>query len=414
MNKLTPMHHPRLPIPLVALLTTVAALFAPGASAETSPYTIGASETVTRDSNIARLRDDVPTPASVQSVADWVATTTLFGGIDQPIGRQRVFGNLSLRDNRYRYNKDYNNLAYGLSTGLDWETVDRISGNLFLIANRNLASFDRSTTNSPIIVKNVEQTRQYGVRARIGVVTDVTFEGGLSRQTQKYSVVGDRLAQTVFSLGTRYRTGGELSFGAGLRLTNGDYPDNNDSFKGRNIDLTSTWAPSTVSNVDARVSFGKTDHTNDAANDFSGVTGSLAWKWVPTGRLVLNTQVSRETGNDSSFSTANTQTGPAGGQSERSRLTSTLALNATYEASAKILLTAGVTRQSRDLARTSPAQTDGDRLTRVQLGARWVPTRTLEFACNVGRDSRTAETKLLTYGYGATTYACSGQIAVNP
>jgi hypothetical protein len=379
--------------------------------AETSPYVLGASETISHDSNVVRLPDGAAQPASLYAITDWVASTALLGGIDQPFGRQRVYGNVSVRNNHYRYNSVYSNLSYGLAGALDWSTVERVSGTVSLSSNRNLASFDRRNSNTPNIAKNIEQTNQFDATARVGVVTDLTFEGGYTHQGQHFSEVGDRLDQNVVSLGLHYRIGGELGLGAGLRLTSGRYPDRNDSIKGRNLDLSANWIPSPISNLTARLSLGKTDHSAVTALNFSGATGTLAWNWKPTGKLTFNTQMSRATGNESSFATGAST--PTTAQADNSRLTSTLGLNANYEATAKILLNTGYSRSLRKLTDSTPTSA-ADRLSRWQIGARYLPTRTTELSCNVSRDSRRADPSTLTYSYSANTVSCAAQISVQP
>ena len=414
--------HSRIAARWRALAAALPVLACSATWAEGSPYTIGASETVAHDSNVVRLPDGASPPASLKATTDWIATTAVFASVDQPIGRLRLFGNASVRDNHYRYNGDYSNLAYGLAGGLDWSTIERVSGTVSLSSNRSLASFDQGRgQNAPDIAKNIEQTDQYGATVRVGVVTDLTMEGGFNHQSQRFSEIGDRLDQNSVNLGLRYRIGGELALGGGLRFTNGRYPDNNDAFKGRNLDLTADWTPSPISTVSASLGLGKIDHSAANAQDFSGATGSLGWNWKPTGKLAFTTQLSRVTGNDSNFSTFTGPTTAITAQADNSRLTTTLGLNGTYEATAKILVDAGYSRAARKLTNSlalnsglSAADTDSDRLTRMRLGVRYLPTRTLEFDCSVGRESRSAERSILSYPYHANTVACAAQFSVQP
>jgi hypothetical protein len=402
------------------LAAALALIGSAAAVAETSPYVVGASETISHDSNVVRLPDGASAPATLYATTDWIATTTLFAGIDQPFGRQRAYGNLSLRNNHYRYNQNYSNFAYGLTGGLDWSTIERVSGTVSLSSTRTLASFDRANgNNAPTIVKNIEQTDQFGATAQMGVVTDLSFVSGYQHQSQRFSQVGDKLVQDVVNLGTRYRLGGELTLGAGLRFTHGRYPDNNDSFKARNIDFSADWSPSPISTVTARVGVGKTDHSAATAQDFSGATGALVWTWKPTAKLAFISQLDRATGTDSSFRPAVEAGALTTAQADNSRLTTSLGLNASYEATAKIMLSAGYSRASRDLTNAlanNPGAlvTDGDRLTRSRLGVRYLPTRTIELGCNLAHESRSADAGTLTYAYSARTVNCNAQFSVQP
>ena len=404
------------------LVAASLSLLCGSAWAETSPYTLGASETYTHDSNFVHLADGASLPASLQARTDWIATTTLFGSVDQTIGRQRLYANANVRDNRYRYNRLYDNQGFGLAAGLDWATVERVSGNLGLSSNRLLASFDRGNgNNAPNVAKNIEQTDQLSASARVGVVTDVTLEAGYSQQRQRFSEVGARLEQSITSLSMRERFGGALTLGAGLRLTDGRYPDYNDSFHGRDLDLSANWVPNAVSTVVARLSLGRTEHSLATAQDFKGVTGALSWEWKPSGKLAFSSQLSRSTGNDSNFETTPGGATVITASADNSRLTTSLWLNAGYEATAKIRLDASWSRASRALTNSlsvNSAQpisaTDGDQLDRLRFSARYAPTRTLELSCNLGRERRRADNSTLTYAYRSTTVACSAQFAVQP
>ena len=80
-------------------------------------------------------------------------------------------------------------------------------------ANPYTIGFDQGRgQNAPDIVKNIEQTDQYGATVRVGVVTDLTMEGGLNHQSQRFSEVGNRLAQNSVNLGLRYLPTPTLEF----------------------------------------------------------------------------------------------------------------------------------------------------------------------------------------------------------
>ena len=171
----------------------------------------------------------------------------------------------------------------------------------------------------------------------------------------------------------------------------------------------------------ARLSLGRTEHSLATAQDFKGVTGALGWDWKPGGKLAFSSQFSRATGNDSNFETTPGGANVITASADNSRLTTSLWLNTSYEATAKIRLDASWSRASRTLTNSlsvNSAQpisaTDGDRLDRFRLSARYVPTRTLELSCNLGRERRSADNSTLTYAYRTTTVACSAQFAVQP
>ncbi|MFN6998373.1 MAG: hypothetical protein ACK4PH_29655, partial [Aquincola tertiaricarbonis] len=119
------------------LLPLAAALCAAGAAhAQSTPYYVGVSQTFTHESNIYRSRNN--------EVSDTISSTALFGGVDQMIGRQRVYGNATVSTNRFADNNDLNNTGYGLKAGVDWATIERISGNVELNANQSLARYENA------------------------------------------------------------------------------------------------------------------------------------------------------------------------------------------------------------------------------------------------------------------------------
>ncbi|MBP8272702.1 MAG: hypothetical protein KAX42_12585, partial [Sphaerotilus sp.] len=112
--------------PLALTLAGLACLAAgTTAHAETSPYYIGASQRFTHNSNVFYNTD-----ASARS--DTISSTGVRLGLDQPISRQRLSASLSANVNRYSKLDALNNTDYALETRLDWQTVDRLSGNVTL------------------------------------------------------------------------------------------------------------------------------------------------------------------------------------------------------------------------------------------------------------------------------------------
>ncbi|HZV92886.1 MAG TPA: hypothetical protein VFF72_06680, partial [Caldimonas sp.] len=75
-----------------------------------TPWYLGASESLTRDSNVYRVPG---------GPGDTYSSTSLLGGFDQHIGRQRVFGNANVGINRYDGQSRLNNTSYNVAGGLD-------------------------------------------------------------------------------------------------------------------------------------------------------------------------------------------------------------------------------------------------------------------------------------------------------
>ncbi len=403
---------------VLALLTGVG-----GAVAETSPWYVGASQTFTHESNVYRLTSGAALPAGL-SKSDTVSTTALLAGLDQPIGRQRVYGSASLRANRFRDNKQLDNEGYGLNLGLDWETVNNVSGNVDLRANRSLARFDTDTELGLLTRRNIESSEQLAATVRVGVVTRMTAEAGLSYGQVAYSAPEyDRREneQTTATVGLRYRPASAFTYGAGLRHVRGSNPRfralpgggfQGDDYKRDGVDLTLGWDPGGASRIDARVNFGRTRYDEATERDFSGVTGNLAWVWRPGARLRLETRLVRDTGQ----STYYTENLFVDGVTDISRTTTALRLRADYALTAKIALNARAAYVDRDLVRTlpdnpllPPRARGNDETTELALGATWDPLRSVRVGCDLAHEQRSAD-RVLSLPYKASRIGCYGQI----
>lgn len=403
-----------------ATLRTLAAasmLACAGAAlAQASPYSIGVSQAFGHDSNLFRTAT-APTP-------DKYSVTSLLAGIDQPIGRQRFFANGSVRATQYEDIDQLNNTGYGVNAGVDWQTIERLSGGLNLALNQSLARYGASADQPALTRKNLQTTQEVAARVQLGMASLLALQGSLSHRRLGFSAdeyAASELNQTSTSLGLTYRPSSLLTIGTALRYTRGEYPNlvlaNGDaaSFTRNDLDLTATWVASGLSTVNARVSFGR--QTSDALTqrDFNGTTGSISWAFLPTGKLSFNTTLSRDTGAESSF--ANLGTSSSGG-GDNSRLTTSVALTAGYEATAKIRINAAFRYSRRNLVDEQfingvpvGAAEGVDSVKTLSLGASYEPTRAWQLGCNAVRELRLAEGGL-SNNYSATTANCSAQFSL--
>ena len=133
-----------------------------------NPYYIGASQAFTHDSNVYRIAD---------GPSDTYSTTSLLGGFNQRIGRQRVFGSGHVSDNRYFDQDQLNNVSYGLAAGLDWETIQNLSGNIDVGLDRSRTA--PVATSAIAAHRNIATSESLDARARWGGRSLLTLEGAL-------------------------------------------------------------------------------------------------------------------------------------------------------------------------------------------------------------------------------------------
>ncbi|MCX2863593.1 MtrB/PioB family outer membrane beta-barrel protein [Paucibacter sp. PLA-PC-4] len=396
-------------------LLTASLLCALPAVAQQSPYYLGASLGVTHVSNIYRNTPGQPTND------DNVTTATLLAGLDQRIGRQRLFGDASIRANHYENNRSLRNNGYALNAGVDWQTIERLSGQLSVNSNRSLAQFNPGNGAPNITKKNIEQTDQARASVRYGLVSLLSLEGSLTHRRRDYSASEyDRYdySQNTVSLGLTWRPSSALSLGVAGRYSDGKYPRfrtvatgfEADEYTRKDIDLTGTWVASGASTLAGRLSFGKRDASQATSRDFSGGTGSISWKWQPSAKLLINSNLMRDSGDETSFLAI----GSIGGiSSDYSRITTSASVNASYELTGKIVLDAGLNFADRDLTDSFGTNTvkSGDKSTSLSFGGRWAVTRSATVGCQLNRDKRTGLSTLST-PYSANSYGCYAQMMV--
>lgn len=402
------------------------ACLCPSARAETSPWYVGVSQSLTHDSNLYRV--DSATPIGNFSRSDTVSNTSLVAGLDQPIGRQRVYGNAKLGVNRYSRNDYLDDNSYTLTTGLDWSTIQRFSGNLGVAASRNQRSFN--VDSGPNLVetrKNNESVAQVDATLRVGVLTPLTLETAVGYRRLSYSAPeydSSEYRQVRASLGLRYRPR-IATFGMSFSLADSQYETSPAQAAGgqvaekvrrSSLDLTVNWPASGASNVYARLSPTRVAYDQFTQRDFSGLTGALKWNWLPTGKLNVETRLVHDISRDSNFETFG---GPAiVGTSNTGRTTTDLNMAVGYELTAKIALNAALGTSHRSLERTanvsgvSVVTAKGiDDTNTLSIGARWTPLRSVQVGCNLVLDQRAASGGL-TRDYRSSTVGCYGQVTL--
>lgn len=402
------------------------ALGSAAVQAETSPWYVGVSQAWTYDANLMRLADVQDTPEGY-SRADHIRTTSLMGGMDQPLGRQRVYGSLNLRESRYRDNPRFDNTNYSAQLALDWTAPERLSGSVSGFASRSLQNF-AANTFAPDYQKDLESTRGASARLALGLVTAWSLEASGSRREVRNSlqetvVLARDFDQDSASLGLRWRPGATGSLGLSLGATQGRYPNFStdasgrfvaDRFRRRDLQLLATHAISGASSLEARLASGRTTYDLNQRRNFSGVTGSFSWTWQASGKLRSVLSASRDTGQDSYATlSALRQASTA----DYSRVNAGARLQLEYLATAKFNVGLSWSTERRDLVRTiddpfipeSASGTDRTRYTMLTL--RWAPVRSALLGCEFTHERRIGEGQLAT-SMRTHTATCYGQLTV--
>ncbi len=366
---------------------------------------IGVSAAYAKDNNIYRLSS---------RVGDTYTSLGVVAGLDTTISRQHFFASGSIYNTRYDTRTELNNTHYRLSAGWDWETINRLSGNVSAVLSENLVNYG-AFVGVPVLKKNLETSQNVSLRVQYGLQSLFTLEGSAAVQRTRYSAAeyaSGELDQLSTGLGLKYRPSGALVLGSGIRLTRGKYLQLADVYKRYDLDLTAVWEATGFSSLNARLSLGKQTNTGIQAREFSGLTGSVGWVYAPTGKLRFNTTLLRDTGASSSIlSLTNNQ---ANGLSDNSRLTNTFAVNANYQVTSKIRLNSDLRLSRRDLVNTLVSGTNiqgKDSLASLNLGASYEPARSVLLSCELGRDVR-SQSGDLSYPYQSIHASCMAQFTL--
>ena len=392
--------------------------------AAAGPYSLGVTQSITHESNLLRVESGQVVPDGV-SVADTVYTTAVQGGIDQPIGRQRVFGNANLRHTRFNHNRLYDNSGYRLALGADWATVEQLSGTVGLTVQRSLAQFSNDETGI-LTRSNIERTRQAESSLRWGASARLAAEAALTWRSVDFSApqyASREFRQGTAYLGLRHTLSGAAWWSLGLRHSSGVYPNFRpgtldsvaaDRFQRQELELRGALQPTGASNLDVRLGLGRTHYDSATSRNVSGLFGSLEWTWRPTGRLRLQTRWSRDPSQDSYF--LNTLFGR--GTLSYDRVATNLQLRADLELTGKTTLYSAWGWTDRSLVRgiegPAGAMSDlrgDDRTQFYALGLRWQPMRTLQLGMDINGEQRRHATAI-SRPYRSTSINAFGQLTL--
>ena len=414
---------PRAPLKLLALAASLAAL---PAAAQERPWYIGVGQSFTHEDNVFR--------SSGSKVDDTISSTSVLGGLNWTPGRQRIYLDATAAKNRYSDHDHLNNTSHSVTTGLNWQTVEHLSGSLRYSRRQNLVDYGRvipifgAPVDLGIQDKNIETTQVASASARWGFTSALGVQGSVEKRKLDLSLADHRDATyDMASLGVRWGGGGALSFGVAGRVTKGETPRfrpllpsvllpdgiprlsdvvEPDESDRRDIDFTVTWVPSGLSTISGRISLTKEDHTAPSRPDFDGVTGAVTWDYQPTGKTSVRSSLIRDTGSETSF-LALTQFGLTGLQSDNNTTNWIAQVAADWEATGKILVN-GNFRYVRGTADTVTGGGFSRDTTRFGLGARYLLTRTVTLGCSASHEQASSS------GFSANVVGCFGQFVLSP
>lgn len=375
--------------------------------AQERPWTLSASQAVRYDSNVFRSERGAPSESDVSSI------TSLEGRLRARLGRQEAYVSAGASAHRYRENDQLDFTGSTLETGLNWSTVERLSGTLRYVQHRGLAVY--GLAGAPQTTDRVlERARLGEASVRFGLTSRSALLASLAQRRVDYSVAEyqDReFQQNVVSLGYQHGIDRALTLGVGARHTRERTPRYDEPTPGnfvanrgtrRDLDFTALWRATGLSTVSARLSATRQRYSQAEEADFSGITGSLRWEYRPTGRLSLNAQLDRDTGAETRFADFSGEASEQAAESRR--LVNSAQLEAFYALTGKTRMNARL-RHTRAKLSDASGSTGHDNTNTYGLGIEYNPTRTVLLGCEAAQENRSTRSPL-SYSYRATVAQC--------
>lgn len=395
----------------------LATLAVPAFAQDESPYYIGVSQSFSHDDRVRR---------AVATGSDTISSTGVLGGINLKLGRQHVFADFTARKNNYSRFKELDHQSHSLTAGLDWETVERLSGNFRYNTSKSL--IDYGSLSVPTSDKDIQTVKQAVAGVRFGITSNMAITAGAEDRRVDFSAPTDPrdYTQKVARAGLTFSSSDLLTLGTGVRVTKGDYPaavispfvpgDPNavppipdilpvfgpDKSDRRDIYFTATWKPTGLSTLTGRINATRITHTQPTIPKLSTMTGSIAWNYVPTAKLAMKTSLIRDTGSETLF----TEDIPAGLlplRPEGERVGTVLSVEANYALTAKIATFASVRHRRTSTDNDFGSSSRSSNL--YAIGANYAPTRTISLGCNFTQEKQGRS-------YTSNLTSCSAQFVL--
>jgi hypothetical protein len=386
---------------------------------EPSPWYIGVNQAISYSSNPSRLIDDF-------AEGSWWSSTSLVGGFDQRYGRQRFYGSGNVAANVYASLGQLDNTSYGITGGWDWQTIERLSGTIYVSYNQGLANYGGFNQSGLFQVVKVTQdsglayaTAEYGLLSLLAADLRVaynTVKYDSDDALANFNFSRNNLNQTSLRARVRKQFAGQLIGGVGVAYTKGDYTASTREFDRYDYFLTAEWQATGQSNLSGRIGYSTWDYTGNSPSEQNGVTGWLAWRYVPTGKLDFTTRISYDTLANTELTGGGDGTNGAGNTGAGTdQLTVGVRFTARYAFTGKTSFNAALDyySQSRDGFGGNSGGDSRNTTVALLLGATWLPSRNWQVNCNLTlndrNERRDAGSSISLTPYSAYGGSCSAQ-----
>lgn len=264
------------------------------AGEDDTPLSLTLAQYLSHDSNFSKN--------DISRRAETIATTVGQLGFNKSYGRQTYAASAKLSAQRYKNSDQLNNdgkdVNGSFTTELlrDWLVSANGTYSEALNAIQNNVGVDQ-------LVRNIRKYRDGGFSVQYGNGGTWAIAGSYDSNKQTYSLDSQKYQdanQTSKGLKAIYFASDVLNYSLGVRRVVTDYPSNPtySEVVDRNIDLSTSWQVTGLSNLNATLTKRSTSYTPSDIAGNNGWTGSVNWGYTPHGIVSYNVGFSRTTGTD--------------------------------------------------------------------------------------------------------------------
>ena len=252
-----------------------------------------ASQTFMRDSNLYR------TPSDRQSDSSSVTRAGI--NFDEEYSRQGIHAGASVSRTLYRDNTHLNNTSPDAHLRWDWRVGNHWSGVLGYSYSETFVGFGDTYTRTDRIMQRLGRAN---ASADYWWHPDWAVGLGFSNVRSSYrgGYQSDEYHANHTDLNFTYQpsTGNRLVFSLGREK--GEYPDIPWlDWKQTDARFSGQWQLTGVTRLSGYVGYTKREYDNAENRDFSGMTGSLALRWMPGSKFFLDLSWRRQIGADQDY-----------------------------------------------------------------------------------------------------------------
>lgn len=259
------------------------------------------------EDNLFRVDDN--TPLGNASKHDLTHTYSAGFKFDKMYSLQRIQVDATVTENKYQENSFLDWTGFNYRAAWLWQLTPRISGTLLATRNETLNSFGDfrridPNAGTPRNLQSIQTNEREEFTADVLLWGGWHIVGGVStidsRNSQSFNEIGD-FSQDSAEFGGRYVFPSGTEITLVQRESTGDYKGRAaDPFRqlDTGYDQSETegkidWRVTGKSHLTAKLGYVDREHDNFTQRDYDGLTGLLAWRWMPTGKLLVNTAISR-------------------------------------------------------------------------------------------------------------------------